>query len=59
MIAKGNHDAYIEALIKEVGFEATIAKEVLLSECALMHGNSMPSEEAVMKKYIVCGPAHT
>jgi metallophosphoesterase superfamily enzyme len=58
MIAKGNHDAYIEALIKEVGFKATIAKEILLSDCALMHGNSMPSDEAVMRRYIVCGHGH-
>ncbi len=59
MIAKGNHDAYIEALVREVGFEATIAKEIILSECALMHGNSMPSDEAVMRKYIICGHGHT
>lgn len=57
-IAKGNHDAHIESLIGEMGFEAEIKKEVILSECALMHGNAMPSDEAVIKKYIICGHGH-
>lgn len=57
-IAKGNHDAYIESLIGEMGFEAVVEKEIILSECALMHGNAMPSDEAVTKKYIICGHGH-
>ena len=58
MITKGNHDAHIGTLIMELGFKALVEKEILLSECALMHGNSMPSEEAVMKRYIICGHGH-
>ena len=58
MIAKGNHDAYIEALVKELGFNARIEKEIVLSDCTLMHGNAMPSDDAVMKKYIICGHGH-
>ena len=33
-------------------------REILLSDAALMHGNSMPSEGAVLKRYIICGHAH-
>lgn len=58
MIAKGNHDAYIESLVRELGFSATIEKEILLSDCALMHGNAMPSDAAVMKRYVICGHGH-
>ena len=58
IIAKGNHDAHIESLIGEMGFKAEIKKEILLSECALMHGNAMPSDDAVLRKYIICGHAH-
>ncbi len=58
LIAKGNHDAYIEALTTEMGVKAKIEKEIILSDCALMHGNAMPSDEAVMKKYIICGHGH-
>lgn len=57
-ITKGNHDAHIEAILKEAGFDARVEKELLLSKCALMHGNAMPSEEAVMKRYIICGHGH-
>lgn len=58
IIAKGNHDAYIESLIAEMDIETVVEKEVILSECALMHGNAMPSDEAVTKKYIICGHGH-
>lgn len=57
-IARGNHDAYLETLMLEIGFNAEISKEVLLEDVALMHGNAMPSEEAVKKRYIVCGHGH-
>ena len=38
--------------------KAGIKKEILLSDVALMHGNALPSEDAVRKKYIVCGHGH-
>lgn len=58
MIAKGNHDAYLTEILSEMKVEAVVEKEILLSEVALMHGNAMPSDDAVLKKYIVCGHGH-
>ncbi len=57
-ITRGNHDAYIEDLLSRIGFKAGVEKEVLISDAALMHGNAMPSDEAVMKDYIICGHGH-
>jgi len=58
MIARGNHDAYLDRMLNSMDFGAEVGREILLSDVALMHGNAMPSEEAVMKRYIVCGHAH-
>ncbi len=57
-IAKGNHDAYIDAILSDIGVKATIKKEIVLSDVALIHGNSMPSEEAMKKNYLICGHSH-
>lgn len=57
-IVKGNHDANLDWILKGLGYDVDIQKEILLDEVALMHGNALPSEEAVMKKYIVCGHGH-
>ena len=57
-IARGNHDAYLERILSGIGFKAGIEKEIMLSDAALMHGNALPSEEAVMKDYIICGHGH-
>lgn len=57
-IARGNHDAYLGRMLDSIDAGAVVRKEVLLDDVALMHGNSMPSAEAVMKRYIVCGHAH-
>ena len=58
IIAKGNHDAYIASLLGDIGAKCIVEKEILLTDCALMHGNSLPSEDAVSKKYILCGHGH-
>lgn len=58
-IAKGNHDAYIDRILAKLGFDARIEKEILLDDAALMHGNFMPSEEAMQKDYIIIGHGHT
>ena len=58
MIARGNHDAYLAGILSSIGFKAGIEKEILLSDVALMHGNALPSEEAVMKDFIICGHGH-
>ena len=57
-IVKGNHDANLDEILKGLGFNIVIQKEILLDDVALMHGNALPSEDAVMKKYIVCGHGH-
>lgn len=57
-VAKGNHDAYLGDMLSSMNIEAHISKEIMFPGIALMHGNSMPSEEAVMKRYMICGHAH-
>jgi hypothetical protein len=57
-IVRGNHDANLEGILLDMGFEIKIGREILLGEIALMHGNALPSADAVMKKYIVCGHGH-
>lgn len=57
-IVKGNHDANLDDILMNMGFKIPITKELLLEDVALMHGNALPSADAVMKKYIVCGHGH-
>lgn len=57
-IARGNHDAYLDTMLAEMGFDVEVSKEVLLEDVALMHGNAMPSADAVKKGYIACGHGH-
>ena len=58
LIAKGNHDSRIDEIVKNSAAEAEISREILLKDAALMHGHSLPSNEAVMKKYIITGHSH-
>lgn len=57
-IVRGNHDANLESILSDMGLKIDISKEVLLEDVALMHGNALPSADAVMKKYLVCGHGH-
>lgn len=57
-IVKGNHDANLDEILSGMGLSVEISKEILLHDVALMHGNALPSSDAVMKKYIVCGHGH-
>ncbi len=57
-IVKGNHDANLDEILKVLGINIEITKEILLGDVALMHGNALPSEEAVRKKYIISGHGH-
>ncbi len=56
IIAKGNHDAYLEEILG--ADRAKIQKEILLHDVALMHGNAMPSGEAIEKKVLVLAHGH-
>jgi len=58
VIAKGNHDAYIDRIIKEIGADASIANEIVFDKVALLHGNAWPSEAAMLKDYIVTAHSH-
>ncbi|MDE1823191.1 MAG: metallophosphoesterase [Candidatus Micrarchaeota archaeon] len=57
-IAKGNHDAYLDRILARLGFGISIEREILAKDAALMHGNSMPSDDAMQKKYIIVGHGH-
>ena len=58
LIAKGNHDSRIEEIVKNLASDAEISREILLEEAALMHGHTLPTIEAVKKRYIVTGHSH-
>ncbi len=58
LIAKGNHDSRIEEIVKNSASDVEITREILLKDAALMHGHSLPSKEAVMKRYIITGHSH-
>lgn len=57
-IARGNHDAYLQKILARLGISATVEDEILLGDTALLHGNTMPSEEAMMKRYVITGHSH-
>ena len=57
-IAKGNHDAHIGKIFDRLGIDAEISREILLKDLALMHGNALPSEEAMDKKVLIAGHGH-
>ncbi len=55
---RGNHDAHLEEILKSVGISKALEDEVLLDKVALMHGNALPSKEAMEKNYIAVGHGH-
>jgi metallophosphoesterase superfamily enzyme len=58
-ITKGNHDAHLGLIMERLGMRVSIKKEILLERGAFMHGNAMPSAEAMKKEYLVIGHGHT
>lgn len=52
-VVAGNHDAHLDEIV-----DIMPVREVLLDEVALLHGNTWPSEDAVMRKYIVTAHNH-
>ncbi len=52
-IIKGNHDAHLGELI---GIKAE--DEFLLGDFAFLHGNALPSQEAMQKKFIITAHNH-
>ncbi|MEM0200964.1 MAG: metallophosphoesterase [Candidatus Micrarchaeaceae archaeon] len=59
LIAKGNHDGHLEEVFKQIKINATINKEIFFEDFIFMHGNSMPSQKAVLKKYIIIAHSHS
>ncbi|MDE1860547.1 MAG: metallophosphoesterase family protein [Candidatus Micrarchaeota archaeon] len=57
-IAKGNHDGYLAKILERLGIRASVENEILLSGVALLHGNTMPSNDAMKKDFVVTGHAH-
>ncbi len=58
MVAKGNHDGDLPKVLSNMGFKIRVEKELLFKDIALMHGNSWPSDYAMMKKYLIMGHGH-
>lgn len=55
---RGNHDAHLDEILRSVGISKAIEDEILLDKVALMHGNAMPSKDAMGKNYIAVGHGH-
>lgn len=58
MVAKGNHDGHLPQILQRIGVEAQISREILIGDFAFTHGNSIPSKEALLKKYVVAAHGH-
>jgi hypothetical protein len=52
-IAVGNHDGHLDEIIK-----LPIENEILLGNVALLHGHMWPSDEAMMKDYLIVAHNH-
>ncbi len=57
-IAKGNHDGNIEKIFSVLGIGVEVKKQILAGDFALLHGNALPSDEAMKKRYIVVAHGH-
>lgn len=57
-IVKGNHDANLEKLLVSLGYSYGVKKELLLGRVAFLHGNSLPSGEAMMMDYLIIAHSH-
>ena len=57
-IAKGNHDAHLDEILLGIGVKAQICKELIFKNLACIHGNAMPSEEAMSKRYLFTSHLH-
>ncbi len=58
MIAMGNHDAHLKEIIDRSGYGIKTAREILIGRYAFMHGNALPSEEAMRKGYMIIAHGH-
>jgi putative SbcD/Mre11-related phosphoesterase len=58
IVVKGNHDAHLAEILKRIQVDAEVVNELMLSKTALIHGNALPSEEAMAKEYIVTAHSH-
>ncbi len=57
-VAKGNHDSHLEEIFKLLRINAIIEKEIFIEDAVLLHGNALPSEEAMNKKIMFSAHAH-
>ncbi|MDE1870119.1 MAG: metallophosphoesterase family protein [Candidatus Micrarchaeota archaeon] len=58
VVTRGNHDARLGELLEGFEKKVEIVKEFLVGDFALMHGNALPSREAMRKRFIVTGHVH-
>lgn len=52
-IAVGNHDGHLDEIVK-----VPIENEILLGNVAMLHGHMWPSDEAMMKDYLIVAHNH-
>ncbi len=57
-IAKGNHDSHLQEVLKQINVEVHISNEIILGSAAFIHGTSMPSEEAMRKRFLFAAHLH-
>ncbi len=57
-IARGNHDAHIQEILKRIGYSAEIQRELFMEDVVFLHGNSLPSKKAMESECIVEAHGH-
>ncbi|MEM0147024.1 MAG: metallophosphoesterase [Candidatus Micrarchaeaceae archaeon] len=57
-IANGNHDAHLQELLNRMGYGIKVEPEVRIGDTTFLHGNAMPSYEAMQGDYIVEAHGH-
>ena len=57
-IVAGNHDGHLGELVRRMGYNIKVEKELIMGNVAFLHGNSLPSERAMLCDYLVEALGH-
>ncbi|MGC8676196.1 MAG: metallophosphoesterase [Candidatus Micrarchaeia archaeon] len=57
-IARGNHDAHLQELLDRLGYSIKLEQEVRIGKTTFLHGNALPSKEAMLSDYIIEAHGH-
>ncbi len=58
-VVRGNHDAHLAEILGRIGMNRPPVAELLLKRIAFIHGNAMPSDQAMGMDYIISAHSHT